>query len=436
MEFYNRERELDFLKEIRDTSLKIAQMTVVIGRRRIGKTLLLRKSTKDQKAAYLFVAKKSESLLVDEFLRTVKENFKIPIYGEIKSFSAFFSMLMDWSTQEPFTLILDEFQEFYTVNPSLYSEMQRIWDEKKAESKINLILCGSIYSLMNKIFESQKEPLFGRATARLHVKPFEINVLKKILSDFRPSYEKVDLLSFYAFTGGVAKYVEQFVDAETLDQKGMISLMLRENSLFISEGKNVLIEEFGRDYSTYFSILSLIASSKTSRPEIESILEMSVGGFLDKLENQFGIIKKIRPLFSKPGSRKFKYRIEDNFLNFWFRFIYKNQSAIEIENFDYVKKIVERDLNSYLGPVLEKYFLQKIKESKAYSTIGTYWDGKNENEIDIIAINDLEQILFIAEVKLNPEKYSEELLQKKAKNILLKFKGYRVEFACLSLNDM
>jgi len=198
----------------------------------------------------------------------------------------------------------------------------------------------------------------------------------------------------------------------------------------------VLIEEFGRDYSTYFSILSLIASSKTSRPEIESILEMSVGGFLDKLENQFGIIKKVRPLFSKPGSRKFKYRIEDNFLNFWFRFIYKNQSAIEIENFDYVKKLVDRDISSYLGPVLEKYFLQKLKESKAYSTIGSYWDGKSENEIDIIAINELEQTLFIAEAKLNREKYSEDLLRKKAKNILQKFKGYSVEFACLSLSDL
>ncbi|KPQ17432.1 MAG: putative ATPase (AAA+ superfamily) [Algoriphagus marincola HL-49] len=436
MKFYNREKELDFLKVIRNKSLKIAQMTVVTGRRRIGKTLLLRKSTQGEKSAYLFVAKKSETLLVEEFLQTINENFNIPIYGQIKSFSALFRMLMDWSIQEPFTLILDEFQEFYTVNPSVYSEMQAIWDEKKSVAKINLILCGSIYSLMNKIFESQKEPLFGRATARLQVRPFELDILKKILLDYQPNFEKKDLLSFYAFTGGVAKYVEQFVDSGALDQTSMISMILQENSLFIQEGKNVLIEEFGRDYSTYFSILSLIASSKTSRPEIESILEMSVGGFLDKLENQFGIIKKVRPLFSKPGSRKFKYRIEDNFLNFWFRFIYKNQSAIEIENFDYVKKIVDRDISSYLGPVLEKYFLQKLKESKAYSTIGSYWDGKSENEIDIIAINELEQTLFIAEAKLNREKYSEDLLRKKAKNILQKFKGYSVEFACLSLSDL
>lgn len=436
MKFYNRENELNFLKEIKDKSKKNAQMTVVIGRRRIGKTLLLRKSTQSEKAAYFFVAKKSESLLVDEFVQTIKESFEIPIYGEIKTFRALFEMLMDWSAREPFTLILDEFQEFYTIDSSIYSEMQRIWDEKKSESKINLILCGSIYSLMNKIFENQKEPLFGRATARIQVKPFEIQVLKNILSDFRPNYEKIDLLSFYAFTGGVAKYVEQFVDAETLEQKAMISHMLHENSLFISEGKNVLIEEFGRDYSTYFSILSLIASSKTSRPEIESILEMSVGGFLDRLENQFGIIRKVKPLFSKPGGRKFKYRIEDNFLNFWFRFIYKNQSAIEIENFDFVKKILERDLNSYLGHVLEKYFLQKLKESKSYSTIGTYWDGKNENEIDIIAINELEKTVLFAEVKLNPEKYSQVLLKEKANSILQKFKGYQVEFACLSLNEM
>lgn len=104
------------------------------------------------------------------------------------------------------------------------------------------------------------------------------------------------------------------------------------NSLFIEEGKNLLIEEFGKDYGIYFSILSLIASGKTSRPAIESILETTVGGYLDRLENDFGLIKKIRPVLAKPNSRMVKYSVEDNFLNFWFRFIFKHRSAIEIGN--------------------------------------------------------------------------------------------------------
>lgn len=239
---------------------------------------------------------------------------------------------MELSQTKNFTLVIDEFQEFNTVNPSVYSEMQNIWDRNKRTSKINLILCGSIYSLMSKIFEHAKEPLFGRATARIHVKAFTISTLKEILADYRPNYSNDDLLAFYLVTGGVAKYVELLIEAKALSFKSIINTVLSENSLFLDEGKNVLIDEFGKEYGNYFSILSLIASSKTSRVEIESIMEMPVGGFLDRLENEFSLITKVRPIFSKPGSRSVKYRINDNFLNFWFRFIYKYRSTVEIGN--------------------------------------------------------------------------------------------------------
>ena len=93
--------------------------------------------------------------------------------------------------------------------------------------------------------------------------------------------------------------------------------------------------------------MTLIASSKTSRTEMESILGGSVGGFLDRLENEYQIIEKVKPIFAKPNSRKIKYQIKDNFLNFWFRFIYKNRSAIEIGNYEYVKEIVRRDFDNF-----------------------------------------------------------------------------------------
>ena len=124
-----------------------------------------------------------------------------------------------------------------------------------------------------------------------------------------------------------------------------------------------MIDEFGKDYGNYFSILSLIASSKTERGEIESILEMPVGGYLDKLENEYNIIKRARPFGAKEGSRSNKYLIEDNFLNIWFRFIYKFRSAVSIGNLEYVRNIVERDYAVYCGIVLAKSFRAKIVSS-------------------------------------------------------------------------
>lgn len=211
--------------------------------------------------------------------------------------------------------------------------MQRLWDHYKDNSKLNLVLSGSIFSLMKKIFENAKEPLFGRANERIYLKPFTIDVLNNITADLHPGLKPSDALAFYTITGGVAKYVELFADKNKFTFNLMLGEIFKENSLLIDEGKNLLIEEFDRDYTTYFSILSLIASSKTSRTEIESILRKNIGGYLDRLENEYQIIKSIRPILSKPGSRNQKYFIEDNFLSFWFRFIYKHRSAIEIGNF-------------------------------------------------------------------------------------------------------
>ena len=206
--------------------------------------------------------------------------------------------------------------------------------------------------------------------------------------------------------------------------------------MFLDEGKNLLIEEFGKDYTTYFSILALIASSKTSRPEIESILGKNVGGHLDRLEKEYTIIKKVRPFLSKESGRVIKYNIIDNFFNFWFRFIYKHRSAIEIENYDYVKEIVKRDYTTFSGPFLEKYFIEKLKLSHEFSTIGSYWEKGNQNEIDIVAVNDEQKSILIVEVKRNKKKISIHLLEQKSQKLIEKKKGYTVSFAGYSLDDM
>jgi len=434
MKFYNREKELKNLKKIEQASKKSSKMTIIIGRRRIGKTTLIKEAYPQK--LYLFISKKNEALLCEEFIKIVELQLEVKIFGEIRKFRELFEYLMELSTKRAFTLIIDEFQEFLSINKSLYSDMQNIWDSYKDRSQMNLVLSGSIYSLMKRIFEDRKEPLFGRANNKMELKAFSVVTLKEILEDYSPNYTNDDLLSFYILTGGVAKYVEIFVDAEAFTLEEQLDLIFDDYSLFLDEGKNLLIEEFGKEYTTYFSILSLISSSKTSRTEMESILERNIGGYLDKLEVEYSIIKKVKPIFAKEGSRTVKYEIIDNFFNFWFRFIYKYRSAIELENYDYVKSIVRRDYETYSGLFLERYFQEKLRLSYEYSAIGNYWERGNQNEIDIVAINEDEKRMLIGEVKRNPKKIDLYKVEQKSLKLIAKYKKYSINYKGFSLEDM
>ena len=434
MRFYNREKELLKLQQIEEASHESSKMTVLVGRRRIGKTKLIKKAFTNK--VYFFVARKSEQLLCEEFTTILESTLQRKVLGKFSTFPSLFEYIMELSKTNPFTLVIDEFQEFLNITPSIYSDIQNIWDEYKDSTKLNLVLSGSIYSLMKRIFEDRKEPLFGRADTKIHLQSFSVETLKEIVLEEYGKYEPDDLLSLYIFTGGVAKYVELFVNAKAFTRSAQLDLIFDEYSLFIDEGKNLLIEEFGKEYTIYFSILSLIASSKTSRKEIESILEKPIGGYLERLEKEYRIIKKIRPIFAKEGSRTVKYEIADNFFNFWFRFIYKYRSAIEIDNYGYVRDIVERDYSVYSGTFLEKYFREQLRSSHKYSAIGSYWERGNQNEIDIVAINEIEQKILIAEVKRQKKKIDLPTLKEKSQKLLTKYKHFSVEYRGLSLADM
>ena len=435
MKFYDRTSEIAALQQIEQASTETAQMTMMIGCRRVGKTTLLKNAFKATPVLYFFVAKKNEVLLCEEFSQEISNKLNIPI-GRHDSFAVLFSAIMQLSVRTNFTLIIDEFQEFRNVNSSVFSDMQNIWDSTKGKSKINLVLCGSIYSMMKRIFENSKEPLFGRATSRMIVHPFGTDTIKEILSDHYPKYSNEDLLAFYMVTGGVAKYIELLVGKKAFTKKAILDAIFHEGSSFLDEGRDVLIDEFGKDYGNYFSILSLIASSKTDRGQIEGILNMDVGGYLERLEKEYNIIKRNRPFGAKEGSRSIKYKIEDNFLNFWFRFIYKYRSAVEIGNLGYIRDIVERDYETYSGIILEKYFRTVMIESRQFSDIQGYWNSKGENEIDIVAVNEFEKRLVFCEVKRNPRRINPAELERKSKDIVSTYPKFTVEYRGLSLEDM
>jgi len=439
MEFYNREKEIKELLLIQKRSLENAQMTVVTGRRRIGKTQLLLKATEGQPTLYFFVARKAESFLCQDFVQEIKDKLGIPILGEITSFAELFKFLMELSKVQTFNLVIDEFQEFYNIAPSVYSDIQHYWDVNKDQSKMNLLLSGSVHSLMHKIFQNSKEPLFGRATALLKVKPFETPVLKEILADHNPDYTSEDLLALYAFTGGVAKYVQLLIDFGSYTLESMMDYIIKEDSTFIPEGKNMLIEEFGKEYANYFTILSAIARGENTRAKIEAIVNREIGGYLTKLEHDYGLISKVTPIFAKVETKNVRYTLEDNFLTFWFRFIYKYSYMVEVGGYGQLKEIVIRDYPTFSGRILERYFRAQYIEQMRFTRIGGYWDRKGENEIDMIAVNELDRTAEICEIKRNAGNISIDKLKIKGNQFIKstgELKDYEIAYKALSMDDM
>ncbi len=435
MKFYNREDELKILKRADRLKSKQGIMSVLIGARRVGKTALVLHSFSKEPVLYFFVSRKNEALLCEEFIIELQSKLNVEIFGRIEKFEELFAYLLKLAKKNPFTLIIDEFQDFYKVNESVFSAMQKLWDMHKAESKMHLITCGSVYSLMKKIYEDSKESLFGRADFKIELKPFKVSVIKEILKDYN-SYNPQNLLDVYTITGGVAKYIELFALYESFTLEKMVNEIFTPYSLFLEEGKNRLIEEFGKDYTTYFSILALLASSKTSKKEIELILNKNVSGYLHRLESDYSIIKSIKPIGAKANAKVQKYEIIDNFLSFWFRFIYKYSSLTEAEAFDRLKEIVLRDFSTYKGKFLEKLFIELLKERGRYTQIGNYWERGNRNEIDIVAIDNIEKKLLVCEVKLSKKRLNLETLIEKSLNLVKKYNGYKVEYKLLSLEDI
>lgn len=444
MKFYDRTEEIAELKRIKNLSDKNhSRLTVVTGRRRIGKTSLIRQAFIDSTTVYLFVSRDNESILVKRFSDEIGRVLDTFIPDEISSFRNLFTILMETAKTQRFNLVIDEFQDFYYVNSAIFSHIQDIWDRYRLITNVNFVICGSAYRMMNKIFEDRKEPLFGRRDALIKLNPFRIDTIKEILKDFKPGYSKEDLLALYTYTGGVPKYIELFMDDLIIEKDLMIPYMIRDNSLFITEGKNILIEEFGKDYGTYFSILGCISSSINTQAAIEGALGgISIGGYLKRLIEDYSLIAKIRPFGAPEGGKNVKYEISDNFLRFWFKYIHKNRSIVEIGNWKLLQKIISDDYTTYTGDILERYFRQKMIESMDYRSVGNWWDPKNsENqcEIDIIAVKADNKNVEIYEVKRNPERYNENLLREKVNHLLSKhkeLKKYILLLGKLSMHDM
>jgi len=438
MKFYNREKEKEILYEVLRQSKDEARMTVLMGRRRIGKTELSQKCG-DESILYFFVGKKAEALLCQDYVREIREKLDTPILGIPSSFSEVFRFVLQLSEKRPFTLVIDEFQNFLKINPSIFSDIQRDWDLHKRTSHLNLIISGSVFTLMTKIFEDKEEPLFGRADEKIVLEPFSTNVLKQILSDFNPNYTPEDLLALYSITGGVPWYVTLLLDKGKNNRNKMLAALTEENSPFINEGRNILIEEFGADYVTYFSILTCIASGMKTRSEIENELHNdNIGSYLIKLEDYYKVISKSLPIYAKENSKKVRYQLNDCFLIFWFRFFYKYQALVENKALKALGEIIQRDYSSVSGFMMERYFMRKFQEEGRY-IIGKWWDRKGENEIDIIVADPITKEAWMYELKKQDYRYKENEFREKVDKVLEQvpeLRKMKIHLGSLSLDDM
>ena len=443
MRFYNREKELERLNVIREIAFSNhSQMTVLTGRRRIGKTSLILKSCGNSPTIYLFVSRNNEAMLCKQFIYTINQTLPDAFIPEsTESFADIFELLMRVGHANKFNLIIDEFQEFFYINPSIYSRMQDTWDRNKDSTHVNLIASGSVYTLMNRIFMNYREPLYGRCDSIMKLHPFDTTVLKEILSDYKPDYTKEDLLALYTFTGGVPKYIESFIDNGCTNTESMIDFMLLPDAPFQNEGKVLLIQEFGKKYGNYFAILSAIANGDNTIPKLsETTGEVSVTGHLKRLEEDYELITKKRPIFAKEGTQTVRFEISDLFLRFWFRYFTKYNFLIETRNFKQLGEIIKKDYATYSGLTLEMYFRQKMIESQEFINIGSWWQTKKEKdpcEIDIVGIYIDDKQALVAEVKRQRKNFKPDGFKEKVETIRNKILSkYEIEVKNFCMEDM
>lgn len=437
MKFYDRKHELALLQESASQSFESAVFTVLTGRRRVGKTSLVTQSLADEEFAYLFVSKDSEALLCQSFQKELETQLGLSIYGEVSKFKDLFEIVMREAQHRHLNIVIDEFQTLYKINPTIFSDIQNIWDRYKRTAKINLIVLGSIQTLMKRIFEDKAEPLYGRPTSKFTLRPFTIEVMKEIMHDANPGYSAEDLLCLYTITGGVAKYIELLIDAKCYTKEKMLNYVCRQDSYFLTEGKDLLCQEFSGEFATYFSILQVMAGGKTKRSEIDSVLQKDMGAYLQNLEGRYELISRMKPLFAKQNGKVTSYEIRDNFLRFWFRFIYPYQSLIERNLFSLLRSNIAINYEGFTGRTLERYFQDKLMETEQFTRVGNWWDRKGQNEIDLIAVNEFDHTGVVAEVKRNAYKINMAKLQEKV-SVLPKqdFGEFRLQLRTLSLEDM
>ena len=430
MKFINRKKEMQTLEK---EFSKENSFTVIYGRRRTGKTTLIKEFIKNKNAFYFFADKQNEKIQIERFKYQMSDHFNDEFLQniELKNWDGIFDYLISKSSsQEKLVLVIDEFQYLCIVNKEFSSIFQRIYDEKLKDSNIMLILCGSLISMMYSQVLAYDSPLYGRRTSQIRLKPIEF----EYYNEFFENKNQRELIEYYSVTGGIPKYIQEFNKEESI-LWNIENNIFNNNNFLYSEPKFLLQEEIS-DLSRYFSILQAISNGDTKMSAIASRLSLnssSLTPYISKLI-ELDILKREIPVTENiNNSKKTLYYIKDNYLAFWFNYVYPYQSYLEIDNLRFPMEKLKSNFNLWISKAYERLCLDSIlKDEKIPFPLmktGRWWD-KND-EIDVVGLGE-DKIIF-GECKWSEKHVGLNVLyQLKEKSKKVKWKnGIREEFFIL-----
>lgn len=390
MKFINRKREMSTLEKEynRENSF-----VVLYGRRRTGKTTLIKEFIKDKNSFYFFADKQNESLQINRFKNQLAEHFKDEFLKkiEINDWDTIFDYFISKIGDEKFVLVIDEFQYLCLMNKGFSSIFQRIYDEKIADKNIMVILCGSLISMMYSEVLSYDSPLYGRRTAQIKLQPISFEYYK----EFFDNKSKRELIEFYSITGGIPKYILEF-DRNKSPLWNIENNIFNKDNFLYSEPKFLLQEEIN-DLSRYFSILNSIALGNTKLSSICSHLGLnssSMTSYITKLIDLDILEKEVPVTENIENGKKGLYKIKDNYLKFWFSYVYPYQSYLEIENLSYPLEKIKNEFNLWVSKIYEDLARETVLNNSEIpfpiKKLGRWWN--NNEEIDIVGLGDNEII--------------------------------------------
>ncbi len=439
MKFINRHEELSSLEDEFKQLSKRASLVVVYGRRRVGKTELIKEFARKRNHVYFLATLQSREEVVRNFSLKAAEFFgdKATIAQPHVTWDGFFEYLAREIKEvgKPIVLVFDEFTYLAQQDSATASIFQYYWDEKLKQLPVMLILCGSYVGMMEREVLSYKSPLYGRSTRHL----FVLELGFEHLRDFAPDYTKTQLVELYSILGAVPFYLLQF-DPEKTPLENVRSVFLDKTRSLYNDGLLLLRDEL-KEPRNYLSILKAISFGKTTPKEIADHAHLEpllVGKYLDVLRGM-KLVSRVVPATEKnpEKSKKGSYRITDNYYDFWLKFVYPYADYIEEGRQDeLVKNIIAPNLNAYVGRAFEALARKKMIELNkkgglpfVFERIGAWWRG--DSEIDIVALNEKTKEILFAEVKwadLNEKDVSALLFSLKEKAALVEWnQGKRKE---------
>jgi len=430
MPFINREQELKVLNK--EWQSNIAQFFIIYGKRRVGKTELIKQFIKDKPAIYFLADKRTTTDQLSELGQIVGSYFKdeILIKNGFGDWIEAFSYLKTKTTDMPLVLAIDEYPYLTENDKSTSSLFQKGWDEYLKNTKVFLILSGSSIAMMESETLNQSAPLFGRRTGQILVDPLNFSQSRK----FFPEKSFSDFLNIYTITGGMPAYLKQFVDGGALSEE--IKKKIFTKTAFLYNEVEFTLKEELRETKNYLAILRAIALGKRKLGEIVNEVGLdkaTANKYLSVLINLRLVEREVPITEDKPDkSRRGLYKISDNFFVFWFQYIFPYKSYLEMDNYDYVlEKMfsglkyndnVNSGFKSITAQVYERVAVELLitwqDKIFAFERVGRYWDS--DQEIDVVGLSSSEKNIIFGECKWSEKPVGTNIyeeLKKKAANV-------------------